>query len=83
MVNRELSRIPYMKYYHRIEYIESLKKRCFIESIMNRNHKRDLLAVREDQVFNFKDLFYLDKHEKESYNRIIKWIKENYPEYLI
>lgn len=68
-----------MKYYHRIEYVESLKKRCFIES----DYQKDLLAVREDQIFIFKDLFYLDKHEKESYNRIIKWIKENYPEYLI
>ena len=72
-----------MNYTYRIEYIESLKKRCFIESIMDGNHKRDILAVREDQIFIFKDLYYLNKHEKESYNRIIKWIKNNYPEYLV
>lgn len=79
MVNRKLSGISNMKYYYRIEYIESLKKICFVE----RDHQRDLLAVREDQILNFKDLFYLNKHEKQSYDRIIKWIKNNYPEYLI
>lgn len=68
-----------MKYYYRIEYIESLKKICFVE----RDHQRDLLAVREDLLIDFKNFFHLDKHEKESYDRIIKWIKENYPEYLI
>lgn len=68
-----------MNYTYRTEYVESLKKRCFIES----DHQRDLLAVREDHLINFKNFFHLNKHEKESYDRIIKWIKENCPEYLI
>lgn len=79
MVNRKLSGISNMKYHYRVEYNESLNKKCFIES----NHQQDLLVVREDHIINFKTFFHLDKHEKQSYDRIIKWIKNNYPEYLI
>jgi hypothetical protein len=68
-----------MKYYYRIEHIELFNKKCFIES----NHQNDLLAVREDHLINFKEFFHLEKHEKQSYDRIKKWVEDNYPEYLI
>jgi hypothetical protein len=42
-----------MKYHYRIEYIESLKKICFIES----DDRRDLLAIREDHLIDFKKNF--------------------------
>lgn len=79
MVTRKSSGIPNMKYTYRFEHVKLLNKKCFIES----DDKRDLLAVREDQIHDFNKFYYLNKHEKESYNRIKEWLKENHPEYLI
>lgn len=68
-----------MNYTYRIEYVENFDVKIFIE----KDHYRDLLAVREDRLANFEQLFYLSKQEKMSLNRIRMWLKENHPELLL
>ena len=68
-----------MNYTYRIEHIKLFDLYSFIES----DHHRDLLAVREDRLHNFTELFYLSEQEKQSYHRIIKWVKDNHTEFLL
>ena len=68
-----------MNYTYRIEHSELFDLYSFIE----RDNHRDLLAVREDRLHNFTELFYLSEQEKQSYHRIIKWVKDNHTEFLL
>ena len=68
-----------MNYTYRIEHIKLFDVYSFIES----DNHRDLLAVREDRLANFEELFYLSEQEKASLDRIRKWIKENHQELMI
>lgn len=68
-----------MNYTYRIEHIKLFDLYSFIE----RDNHRDLLAVREDRLHNFTELFYLSEQEKHSYHRIIKWVKDNHTEFLL
>ena len=79
MVTKTPSGIFTMKYTYRIEHIELLGKKSFIES----SQWHDLLAVGEEWLRDFDTLFILSTEEKESYLRIKKWIEENHPEFMM
>jgi hypothetical protein len=67
-----------MNYQYKIEE-DRLKRKCIVERL----NEIVILDVRIDQIHDFDKNYYLEEHEKESYNRIKEWTKENYPEYLI
>jgi hypothetical protein len=68
-----------MNYTYRIEHIKLFDAYCFIE----RDDHQDLLTVRENQLHNFMELFYLSEQERQSYYRIVKWVKDNHTEFLL
>ena len=68
-----------MNYTYRIEHIKLFDAYSFVE----RDDHQDLLAVRENQLHNFMELFYLSEQEKQSYYRIVKWVKDNHTEFLL
>jgi hypothetical protein len=68
-----------MNYTYRIEHIKLFDAYSFIE----RDDHRDLLAVRENQLHNFMELFYLSEQERQSYYRIVKWVNDNHTEFLL
>lgn len=70
-----------MNYTYRVVQISLFNTKCFC--FVESNSVHDLLAIREDHLKNFCNMYSLDSQEQKSYHRIIQWVKKNYPEYLI